>query len=296
MGKNHLLTYLKLILVSLFWGGTFIATRIATNVFQPFTGATSRYFIAILFLIPIAYFRYKNFFRITFRQFGLFFLIGLSGIFAYNFFFFQGLKSIPASRGALIVALNPTMVLIISSIIYREKITLQKAMGIILSLCGVVMVISRGHLMEIFNQIGEGDLYMFGCPVSWAIYTIVGRETLKVSTPLVATAWGSVLGIILLFIFSFSETYPDVVPLNVWLSIIYLGVFGTVIAFVWYYDGIKQIGPSRASIFNNLVPVFALMLSGIILKESISWYSWIGILFVISGIITSNIQFQNQLK
>lgn len=296
MGQNHLLTYLKLVLVSLFWGGTFIATRIATHVFQPFTGATSRYLIAVLFLIPIAFFRNRNFFKITLQQFGLFFLIGLSGIFAYNYFFFQGLKSIPASRGALIVALNPILVLLLSSFIYGEKITLQKAMGIILSLSGVVMVISRGHLTEIFSQIGTGDLYMFGCPVSWAVYTIVGRETLKVSSPLVATTWGSILGILLLFFFSLSETYPIEIPLNVWISIIYLGVFGTVIAFVWYYDGIKHIGPSRASIFNNLVPVFALMLSGIILKESISWYSWVGIILVISGIITSNIQLQNQLK
>ncbi|MFZ9660781.1 MAG: EamA family transporter, partial [Chitinophagaceae bacterium] len=108
MGNRQLVTYFRLVFVSFFWGGTFIATRIATQTFQAFTGAAARYLVAILFLIPLAFFQKKDFFKISIRQFFIFLLIGFSGIFSYNYFFFQGLKSIPASRGALIVALNPS--------------------------------------------------------------------------------------------------------------------------------------------------------------------------------------------
>ena len=82
---------------------------------------------------------------------------------------------------------------------------------------------------------------------------------------------------------------PTTVPLSVWVALGYLGIMGTVVAFVWYYDGIRAIGATRAAIFNNLVPVFAVIFSVFILQENVSWYTWIGGLFVISGVLFVNL-------
>lgn len=278
-------TYIKLVLVCLFWGGTFISTRIAAQTFGPFTGASIRYSIALIFLLPMAWKQNRQLFDIRKNQLPLLLLLGFSGIFAYNFFFFKGLKTIPASRGALLAALNPIFVMLMSAVIYKERITMRKITGIIISLMGVIIVISRGKVTELLSGLELGDLFMLGCPLTWAIYTMAGKPVLKHTTPLQASAWASLSGLIMLLLFSTGETFPVNIPAKVWVALAYLGIVGTVIAFVWYYDGIKTIGPMRTAIFTNLVPVFAVLLSVIILHEQVSWYTWFGGALVIGGVL-----------
>ncbi len=274
----------------MFWGGTFIATRIAAQTFGPFTGAGIRYLFALVLLLPLAFRQNRQLFRIQSAQLPVLMLLGFSGIFAYNYFFFKGLKTIPASRGALLAALNPTIVMILSSLVYKEKITLRKLIGIMISLTGVVIVISRGKVNELLSSLETGDLFMLGCPVTWAVYTLAARPALKQTTPLQATAWASLSGLVMLMLFATTEPFPVDIPAKVWAALLYLGVIGTVVAFVWYYDGIKKIGPTRTSIFNNLVPVFAVIFSVIILREKVSWYTWIGGAMVIGGVLFVNLQ------
>lgn len=280
--------YLKLILVALFWGGTFIATRIAAQTFEPFMGASFRYIIASIILIPMAWKTNRNFLKVNRKQFFQLCLLGFSGIFAYNFFFFKGLKLVPASHGALLVALNPIMVMLFSSWRYGEKIKTTSIAGMLISMIGVALVISRGNLLELFSSFQWGDAFMLGCPVTWAMYTLAGKDALKTTTPLQASAWASLTGCAMLLLFAGTETYPDFVPGKVWIALAYLGIIGTVLAFVWYYEGVVKLGVTKTAIFNNLVPVFALILSVFILKEHVHMYTYIGAAFVISGVVIIN--------
>jgi drug/metabolite transporter (DMT)-like permease len=282
------MVYLKLILVALFWGGTFIATRIAAQTFEPFMGASLRYIIASIILIPLAWKTNRNFLKINRKQFFQLCLLGFSGIFAYNFFFFKGLKLVPASHGALLVALNPIMVMLFSAWRYGEKIKTTSIAGMMISMIGVALVISRGNLLELFSSFQWGDAFMLGCPVTWAMYTLVGKDALKTTTPLQASAWASLSGCAMLLLFAGTETFPDFVPGKVWIALAYLGIIGTVLAFVWYYEGVMKLGVTKTAIFNNLVPVFALILSIIILKEQVHMYTYIGAAFVISGVVIIN--------
>jgi drug/metabolite transporter (DMT)-like permease len=282
--------YLKLVLVTMSWGGTFIATRIAAQTFGPFTGAAYRYAFALVFLLPLAFRQNRRLFHVQRTQLPILLLLGFSGIFAYNYFFFKGLKTIPASRGALLAALNPTIVMLLSALFYKEKITPRKLVGILISLAGVVIVISRGRVTELISSLEMGDLFMLGCPVTWAMYTLAARPALKHTTPLQASTWASLTGLLMLLLFSASEPYPVHIPSKVWLALLYLGIIGTVVAFVWYYDAIKKIGPTRTSIFNNLVPVFAVIFSVLILREQVSWYTWVGGAMVIGGVLYVNLQ------
>jgi drug/metabolite transporter (DMT)-like permease len=283
------LVYLKLVMVALFWAGTFIATRVASQTFEPFSGAFIRYAIALIFLLPLAFRQNRQWFRVNRKQLPVLLLLGFSGIFAYNFFFFKGLKLIPASRGALLVGLNPTLVMLTSAIFLKERITGRKVLGIFISLLGVAIVISRGKLFALLSSLETGDLFMLGCPITWAIYTMAGREALKHTTPLQASTWASLSGSLMLLAFTGTESFPPHVPFNVWVALAYLGVVGTVIAFVWYYDGISRIGAMRTSIFTNLIPVFAVILSVLILKEQVSWYTWVGCALVIGGVLFVNL-------
>lgn len=282
--------YMKLVFVTMAWGGTFIATRIAAQTFGPFTGASYRYAFALVFLLPLALRQNRKLFSVKPSQLPVLMLLGFSGIFAYNYFFFKGLKTIPASRGALLAALNPTIVMLLSAVFYKEKITARKLTGILVSLAGVVIVISRGRVTELISSLETGDLFMLGCPVTWAMYTLAARPALKHTTPLQASTWASLSGCLMLLMFSSTEPYPVEIPVKVWWALLYLGMIGTVVAFVWYYDGIKKIGPTRTSIFNNLVPVFAVIFSVLILREEVSWYTWVGGAMVIGGVLFVNLQ------
>ena len=251
-------------------------------------GASLRYIIACIFLLPLAWKTNRDFLLVSKKQFFQLCLLGFSGIFAYNFFFFKGLKLVPASHGALLVALNPIMVMLFSAWKYGEKINKMRIIGMLIALMGVVFVISRGNPLELFSSFQWGDAFMLGCPVTWAVYTIAGKDALKTTTPIQASAWAALSGCIMLLFFAGTETYPEFVPGKVWIALSYLGIIGTVLAFVWYYEGVMKLGVTRTAVFNNLVPVFALILSVFILREQVPFYTYIGAALVIGGVVIIN--------
>lgn len=282
------LVHVKLVVVAAMWGGTFIATKMAASVFGSFTGATLRYLFALVLMVPMLYLQNKGAFKINRQQFSKFLVLGLSGIFAYSFFFFTGLKHVQASHGALIVALNPVMVMVLSAVINRESIKPIRLLGVALSLSGTALVISRGHPADLFTMFGWGDALMLGCPVSWAIYTYFAKDALGVASPLQASTWAILLGLMLILFFVPFESYPPVVDVKVWIALIYLGVCGSFLGFVWYYQGISKIGPVKTSAYNNLIPVFAMLLSVIILGETIAAYTLYGSALVFGGVYLVN--------
>ena len=280
--------YIKLVLVAIMWGGTFIATKMVSHVFGSFTGASYRYLVALLFMVPILLVKDPKAFKVTKKQLFQLSLLGATGIFAYSFFFFTGLRMVTASHGALIVALNPVLVMLISSSIGKERISRIKIIGLLLSIAGTAIVIARGDLLDLFTIFTWGDAFMLGCPISWALYTYFAKDALKFATPLQASTWAIVIGLAMILFFVPFETYPTKVDWTIWLAIVYLGICGSVLGFVWYYEGIKEIGPVKTSIFNNLIPIFAVMFSVVFLDETIHTYIGYGSALVISGVYIIN--------
>jgi len=280
--------YLKLVLVAIMWAGTFIATKMASHVFGSFTGASFRYLVALLFMVPMMLFQNPKAFKVTRKQFIQLTLLGLTGIFAYSFFFFTGLRMVKASHGALIVAINPVLVMLISSLIGKERIAGVRILGLLVSLAGTAIVIARGDITDLFTMFTWGDALMLGCPISWAFYTYFAKDALTFATPLQASTWAILMGMVFILFFVPFEPFPVYVDWTVWLAIIYLGICGSVLGFVWYYEGIKAIGPVKTSAFNNLIPIFAMLLSVVLLGETIHGYMIYGSAMVISGVYLIN--------
>jgi len=281
----------KLILTAIFWGGTFIAGRVVAREMEPFTAAFLRFTTASVFLLSITWKTERNFPKIDFHSFILLTLLGLSGIAAYNFFFFSGLKTIPAGRAAVIIANNPIFISILSVIFFKEKITITRAAGILCSVSGAVIAISRGNLQDLSTQLGIGEFYIFMCVASWVAYSLLGKTVMTRFSPLVSVTYSSLIGTILLFLPSWGEGLTDKIlhfSLASWLGIIYLGFFGTVLGFLWYYQGIKSIGPMKASTFINFVPISALFLSYLLLQEPLNFTLFLGTMMVIGGVYLTN--------
>ena len=275
-------------MAAMFWGGTFIAGRVLAPLLDPVSAAFLRFLTASCLLVGWLYLTQGRLPRLSFRQTIAVTALGVTGVLAYNLLFFGGLQTVEAGRAALIVALNPIVIALASIWFFNERLTGRQLLGIALSLMGAVIVIARGELDALLQGgVGQGELLLIGCVVSWVLYTLIGKRLLHQLSPLAAVTYASVAGTLMLGLMVITRGGLDIEQLfaaEILLSIAYLAVFGTVLAFVWYYSGVQAIGPGRAGQFINLVPVSGVMLGALLLGEPLTHSLLLGALLVVSGL------------
>jgi drug/metabolite transporter (DMT)-like permease len=286
------LIYLKLLLTAFFWGGTFIAARLIASSVQPQSAAFIRFTIASFFLLSVTIRTEGRLPAMRKNDIVPIVLLGLTGVFAYNILFFTGLKYLHASRAALIIATNPILISLMSALFFKEPLNWLKSVGICMSVMGAMVVISHGNFSDIASyRIGYGELMIFGCVISWVTYSLVGKIVMNDVKPLVAVTYSAVVGTILLAIPALNAGLVTDISrygFSDWFSLFYLGFFGTVLGFFWYYQGIEKLGAMKASVFINFVPISAIVLSAAILHESITSSLLIGAALVIFGVYCTN--------
>ena len=281
--------YAKLVAVPAIWGGTFIAGRIIALALPAAVGSALRYVVAVVALLFAARALEGGLPRLTRHQVVGTLLLGATGIFAYNLFFLGALARLPASRTSLIVALNPITTITAASLLLGERLSPRRWAGIAVALAGVWIVVSRGDVLGSFaSSVGLGELLMFGGVCSWAAYTLIGRKVLAGMTPLAASTYASLWGAALLSV----AAIPDLGNLDargftapVVLSVLFMGVLGTAVAFVWYYQAVQQLGASRTVIFTNLVPVFGATFGVLLLGEPLLPSMLVGGAIAVAGVM-----------
>ena len=287
------LVFIKLLLTAIFWGGTFIAGRTVAGHVGPYSAAFLRFLVAGTVLTVLACRNGPGGMRVSRDQWLPLVFLGLTGVFSYNICFFKGLTLLQAGRASLVIATNPVFITLLSAVIFKERLSRWGLVGIILSVTGAMVVISRGDITTILDGgIGMGEVYIFGCVMSWVAYSLIGKVALKGVSPLVAVAYSAVIGAGFLLGPALGEGLladVDGYRLLDWAAVVYLGFFGTVLGFVWYYEGIRELGPSRASLFINFVPISAVILAFIILDEPITLSLVVGTVMVTSGVTMNHL-------
>ncbi|WP_223921365.1 DMT family transporter [Geobacter sp. AOG2] len=292
--------YFKLVLTTFFWGGTFVAARFAVHEVPPLFAAACRFGIAaavLLALVARQAQRRGETFPVprNLREVLALSSLGLTGIFCYNAFFFSGLKLTGAANGSLIVAINPLLTAVLSAWWLRERIRPFQAAGLVVSLMGVGVIVTRGDVGAFRTlSFNHGDLLLLGAPLSWAVYSILGKRAMSTFSPLVATAYAALSGSLLLIPAAALEALGGAGPhrfsLLGWLAILQLALLGTVIGFVWWYEGVKTLGASRAALFVNLVPVFGTLLASLLLGERLGLPLLWGGTLVIAGVFGGTVR------
>src|SRR4029079_19657427 len=177
--------------------------------------------------------------KLTPRQWAGTFVLGLLGVFAYNLFFMGARARLPASRAALIIAMNPVITISISSLVLGERLSPLRWLGVAVALSGVWIVVAHGDIVSIAAAgVGVGELFMLCAVTSWALYTVIGRQVLKGLSPLAATKHAALRGTLMLGAAAaphFGELSMSQFDWKVVTSLLYLGILGTAVAFVWYY-------------------------------------------------------------
>lgn len=287
MEANSLLwMHLRLVTVALMWGGAFVAARFTVAEVPPFTAAFLRFALAAFLLFLLLVVKEKPAARLRNHDWPLLVVLGLTGIFGYNALFFTGLKYTTAINGSLIVAINPVAITIIAAIILREAVTVRQAVGILVSLSGVALVVTGGSADILHNlRFNKGDLIMLGVPLAWALYSVYGKKAMDRYSPLAATTYACIIGAVLLFPAALTERFDwtFISPAS-WGAIVYMAVFASVVAFNWYYGGIKTMGAGKASIYINLVPLWTMLLAGVLLHERLVLPQLLGAGLIITGV------------
>lgn len=285
--------YVKLILTTLFWGGTFVAGKKAVENVGPFSIGFLRFAIASTLLLALTWRIEGRLPALKKSQIVPVILLGLIGICLYNVMFYKGLKIIEASRASLIIATCPIFITMFSALFLKERLTPLKVLGIVISVCGATVVISKGDISQIVHGgPGRGELYILCCVLSWATYSLIGKGVMKELSPLTAVTYSAVVGAIALFVpaCTIEELIGNIAHHSArdWLCIFYLGIFGTVIGFVWYYQGVERLGPTKAGLFINFVPIFGILSARLFLEEQITLSLAVGAVLVISGVYLTN--------
>ena len=297
--------YVKLALVAVAWGGTFIAGRSLAGV-APMFSACLRFVLASAALSLFLLLSGKGFRRISVRQALVVTLLGFCGIFSYSFFFFSGLQYISASRAALIVALNPAVMTLIAYLFYSEQVTALKVLGIMLCFCGVALVVGGGDPQgatggpasgptggPASEHVWLGEALIGGCVLSWSAYSVFCKTVVRQLGPLHTVTYSIYAGTVMLVLYAAAS---GVLRMDaVWrfsmaeiASLFYLGVIGSAVAYIWYYEGIKQIGVARASVFIAINPLSAVIFGAALLGEQLTLATLLGGVLIISGIVVEN--------
>jgi drug/metabolite transporter (DMT)-like permease len=295
MDTKNITLYLKTLCVPAIWGGTFIAGRIASAHLEPTSSGALRFMMAFVALCIALHFSegISTLGKITKKQLIGTAIMGASGIFAYNLLFFGALAILPATRTSLFVALNPAVTVILAFFVFREKLGLQKIIGIAIALIGVTVVVTKGDFSQITASFGSGEIMMICAVCSWAVYTLASRWTMAngpisaLKSTTIAAGWGMIF-LSLHAAPSLAKTNFNTLPFPVWASLFFLGVIGTAIAFVWYAQALQKLGAAKTVVFNNLVPVFGVFFGWALLGENLSISLLLGGAIAVTGVFIVN--------
>jgi drug/metabolite transporter (DMT)-like permease len=284
--------YLGLIVGAAFWGGTWPVARSLIETVPPATLALTRWLVAALVLLPFTLRPLwvhradlkREFWRIAF--------VSLCGVAAFNAMIFKGLHTTTAINGALINAATPIYIVLLSLIGIGERSRWRQVAGVIVSLPGLVLIVTRGDPGRILTlQFVAGDLWVAGAMFFWALYNIYVRQWPSKLPPLAFVCASALIADVMLAPLA---VYERAIGLTTTITpdsiggAIYLGVFASVGSYLCWNFGVRRIGAGPASLFQYLIPVFAAILAVLLIDESVHGYHLAGAALIVAGIWVAN--------
>ncbi|MCB2102220.1 MAG: DMT family transporter [Rhodobacterales bacterium] len=280
--------HLLLVLTMLFWSGNAICGRLAGGLVPPVSLATWRWTLAFLVVVPFAARWVWRDRALLLRHWRLIVLLGLLGSTAYNLLIYFALSHTTAVNVTLVGGLGPLMVPVVAWMLDRTRIGGRQLLALGFCLAGVMVVIGRGDPTRLAAlHVGPGDLFTLAAVVDWAFYAVLLRRLPPGLHPLafLATTFGvGVLGHVPFYIWEWvSGARMVVTPLSLGL-IVYVGLFPSILSFMFWNRAVAQVGATTAGLFMNLVPLFAAGLAYMILGEHLAPYHVVAFLCVFTGI------------
>lgn len=284
---------LSMVLVAALWGGFFVVGKLAVHDVAPVVVGAWRFLIAAPFFVLMLWAVRGQEARPTLRDWPVLFGLGVTGIFAYNWLAFEGMRLATAADGAMISpTLNPILTMVLAGWLFGEAITRRRLAGILLAVVGELLVFQDALLgMHAHPERFWGDMYYLASAFCWSAFTLLGRVAAKRMRPVTVTAYSSLIGALLLLLATgprLLNVPVDAAGLPFWLGVAFMAIGGTVLAMVLWNRGIARMGAVKAASFTYLVPVFALLMSVVLLHERPGLLQLAGAALVLAGVAIAN--------
>lgn len=280
--------YLLLILAALQWAANTVAGRLAVGEITPMLLVSLRWGIVLAFIAVLNRRAFEADRPALLNAPFLLFLLGLTGYTGFTAFFYGAAHFTTGANMSIIQGAMPLFVFSFAWIWRRRPIGFLQALGMTSALLGVVVVGVRGDLDVLRHlDFNLGDLFMVGATVSYAIYTVGLEDRPRVAAlsffqAMVAVALVTSLPLTVVEAATVGTYWPTA---KGWVITALVSIFPSFLAQIFYIRGVELIGPGRAGVFVNLIPVFGAAMAVVFLGERFGWYQGVGLAFVMVGIV-----------
>jgi drug/metabolite transporter (DMT)-like permease len=280
--------YLLLVLTTLFWSGNFVLGRAVHTVFTPFTLSFWRWAVALVVLLPWVWASLREQAPLLRRYWRILLLLSVLGVVNFNTFVYIGLQATTATNALIMLSITPVLIVGLSFLLLRQKVTLWQTLGILVSLLGVLVIVSRGEAKALLaREVNPGDLWVLAAVGSWALYSVCLRWRPPDLKPLNFQAATILLGMMILtplYGWDLAQGRTIAINLATVSTILYLALFPSILAYIFWNRAVAELGANRTGQFLHLMPAFGAVLSMIFLGERLHDFHLLGIVLIAVGI------------
>ena len=290
--RFHASPYLLLSLTSFFWSLNWVVGKAIVGHVSPLAFTFARWTVAIAVMMPFAWPQIRAHWPLIRRHWKTIVWLGFWGTGLHNAFAYFGMQYTTATNGVILNSSIPVMIIVLGWLVYRETITRVQALGVGISLAGILAIVTRGDVSMLASlSFNKGDLIVLAGMVFWAAYTVFLRMKPAELPGLALLACCGTVGVALLFpLFAFEMLYLDgkveLTP-GTALAMLYVGVFPSFVGYIFWNRGVAEVGPNVAGLFVHLMPAFGALLAWFFLDERIYLFHIVGIVLILAGIALS---------
>jgi drug/metabolite transporter (DMT)-like permease len=280
------LTELSLVAMALIWGVNYSVVKFGASLVDPLAYNGVRVALAAALLLLIVVIEREP--LPPMRTVATLLALGVLGNGVYQFLFIEGIARTRASDAALVVAATPAFVALIGRARGVERITSRDVLGIVLSVAGIALVVLGTTRMTDGSASLIGDLLVLAGSLAWAMFTVLLKphtENLSGMQVSAFTMMGGALVLVAVATPSISSADWGAFPAMGWAAFAYSTVFALVIAYYFWYRGVRVIGPTRTAVFSNLQPVIAMLMAWAILHETPTAWQTVGAVSIMTGLL-----------
>jgi drug/metabolite transporter (DMT)-like permease len=286
--KNRPAAPLKALFAVLVWGASFVAIKIVLKYVPPITIVWIRFASGLIIIGSTVILR-RQFVIPRPKDWLYFALLGFLGITFHQLLQSTGLVTSQATTTGWIVASMPIFIAILGWVILKERLTWSQIIGIFLASFGVLLIVTHGNIISLVSgKFGKpGDILILISAVNWAVFTILSRRGLKTYQAALMMFYVMSFGWLfstVLFMAGHGWSSIHLIALDGWLALGFLGVFCSGLAYIFWYDSLKELPVARVGTFLYLEPVVTVIVSFLFLNENITTAGVLGGAIILFGV------------
>lgn len=290
-GVSALLPYALLLVPPLCWAGNAVLARGVVDVMPPISLAFWRWFMAFVILFPFTLGHVKQDWETAMHSWKWLLLLSFLGVSCFNSLLYTAAHTTTAINVSLMQTAMPAMIILISWVVFREKISTVQMVGVMVSMAGAGLIVVHGkwQILLAMNLV-EGDVLMLIAVFVYALYSALLRKRPPIHplSFLTLTFGFGMLMLLPFYLWELMVAGPFSVSPAAIMSILYVALFPSIIAYFCWNRGIELIGANRAGLFSYLIPFFASVMAIFFLGETLRGYHVMGMVLILGGMVIFN--------